>query len=269
MLRVILSAASAGVLAAAAARLRIARPAGAAAGAAVACALMVGCGVPGLAMLLAFYPLTAYAAQVFAAFRRRQGGLPPLRDLLHPAKMPGLPRGAKQVLANGGVAAALAVWAAISDWPAVVAAGLTHQGWSEFLRPLGAGSPALPTLAAALASAAADTASHEIGEALGGTTLLPPRFIRVRPGATGGVSLAGCLVLAAVIGAFTLLAATVGLATGSREAAAVAVGAFGGNLADTLVGALVEARWRCWGNNLTNLASTAFAAAVAGGIVLA
>ncbi|HXY18642.1 MAG TPA: DUF92 domain-containing protein [Gemmatimonadales bacterium] len=128
-------------------------------------------------------------------------------------------RRAVQVAANGGVAAAAALLSR------------THPAWTS-------------AFAGALAAAAADTWSTEIG----GRSARPPRLVTtgrpVAPGTSGAVSWLGSAGGAA--GA-TFIAAAAALLALVRPVAAVgvAVGGVAGGLADSLLGALVQARFRC------------------------
>jgi uncharacterized protein (TIGR00297 family) len=128
-------------------------------------------------------------------------------------------RTAVQVAANGGVAAAAALLARIDPVWTVAFAG-------------------------ALAAAAADTWSTEIG----GRSRSAPRLITtgtvVARGTSGGVTwlgTAGGAVGAVLIAAVAALTGLVG-----RQAAwFVAAGGIAGGLADSLLGATVQARYRC------------------------
>lgn len=124
-------------------------------------------------------------------------------------------RDAAQVWANGGVAGICALLALLRVWPTAYAHGL-------FL--------------AALAAANADTWATEIGAALGGQ----PRDVRtgkpVRIGASGGVSVVG--TMAALAGALLL-----GLFAGMHWLPVTLAG-FAGALADSLLGATVQAQWQ-------------------------
>ncbi len=107
---------------------------------------------------------------------------------------------------------------------------------------------------AALAEAAADTISSEMGQALGGPTVLITTGERVPAGTDGGISIAGtaCGVAAAAIiaGMAVLLNAVDG-----RAGLAVFVMGCVGLLFDSLLGATVERRG--WvGNDWVNLLST-------------
>lgn len=125
-----------------------------------------------------------------------------------------------QVLANGGVAALLAVGLGVSASPL-----------------------ALVALAGALAAVTADTWGTEIG------VLARRRPIRltdgrhVEPGTSGAVSLEG--TLGALAGS-ALISVIVGWGTGAPAAAgAVLVGGFVGALVDSLLGATVQAMFAC------------------------
>ena len=143
-------------------------------------------------------------------------------------------RSASQVMANLGVAA--------------VAAALAAPGWP------------LLTLAA-LAEAAADTASSEIGMAFPGRTVLITSWQTVPAGMDGGISLRGT---AAALGAaviIALAARALGLATAHQSAVIIYAG-FLGTVIDSVLGALFERRG--WINNdLVNLLSTSAAAVIA------
>lgn len=113
---------------------------------------------------------------------------------------------------------------------------------------------------AALAEAAADTVSSEVGQAVSGPARLVTTWRRVPPGTDGAISLAGTLA--------GVLAAAAVVATGSLHhalrpnEAVVFLAACAGLLFDSLLGATVERRgWA--GNDWVNFASTLFAAAVA------
>lgn len=160
-------------------------------------------------------------------------------------------RGASQVAANLGIAA-LAMDPFVQSW-------LEEMGlWN----PRGiAPGPALAFGLAALAEAAADTVSSEIGQVLGGRPIMLTTFRRVDPGTDGAISLAGTFagILAAgvVAGAGTLaLQASLGTFTLTWGA-----GVFG-LFFDSLLGATLErAGWL--NNDAVNFVSTASAAGFA------
>jgi len=160
-------------------------------------------------------------------------------------------RNAAQIVANLGIAALassycyvifgpqLHVW---QKWPYIVAA---FQG---------------PSLAA-LAEATADTVSTEIGQAFGGRPFLFTTLHRVDPGTDGALSLNGTL---AGVASAAIVAAVGAPALGMRfgECMVVFTAAVAGLFFDSFLGATIERKG--WiGNDLVNLASTSFAAAVA------
>ena len=112
---------------------------------------------------------------------------------------------------------------------------------------------------AALAEAAADTVSSEVGQAIGGQVWLVTTWRRVAPGTDGGISLAGT-------GAGVLAAALV-VATGAMhhawwaDAALIFVAASAGLFFDSILGATVE-KYGWLGNDLVNFCSTCFAAMI-------
>ncbi len=134
-------------------------------------------------------------------------------------------RGAASAWANAGAAAAFLI---ILPAPAALVAGLS-----------------------ALGASLSDTVAGEIGL----LSQRPPRRLLfgppVPPGVDGGMSWLGTgasLIAAAVMGAIA--------GFGGSDAGlgiAVAVGAVGGNLGDSLRGATIESRFsRAWGNVITN-----------------
>ncbi len=117
---------------------------------------------------------------------------------------------------------------------------------------------------AALAEAAADTVSSEIGQAIGGPAWLITSLRRVPAGTDGGVSVAG--TLAGIVAAGVI----VGVGALHRalwpHKALVFIAACAGLFFDSLLGATAERRG--WiGNDLVNFASTLFAAIVALGLM--
>lgn len=141
----------------------------------------------------------------------------------------GAERDAVQVLANGGVAALIA--AAIPVVP---------RGWA------GAG---FGGLAGAIAAATADTWATEVGA----FSRTPPRLVvngrRVAPGTSGGVTPLGSL--AAVAGAAAIAAGAGAITTGATPGragiafAGTATAGIAGSFADSLLGATLQAAYRC------------------------
>jgi uncharacterized protein (TIGR00297 family) len=124
-------------------------------------------------------------------------------------------RSATQVFANGGVATA--AWV------------LSLAGAPNGLDRLAVGS---------LAAAAADTWATEIGQRWGGVPRLITSGDRVEPGESGGITIIG--TAAALLGAMC-----VALATQPRAAAPVAIAGLTGSLVDSILGAALQARYRC------------------------
>ena len=200
-------------------------PGGALAGSAVAFIMAVRDLRMFLALLVVF-AITLAATRV--GYARKQQ--------LRTAEPPG-GRTAAQAMANLGIAA-LVVAAAPHAWPVLALA--------------------------ALAEAAADTGSSEIGMAVPGKTLLISTFKTVPAGTDGGISVLG--TLAAVLGAaaIALTALLSGLVT-ARQAGIIVIAGFLGTLVDSLLGGLLERRGRL-NNDLVNLLSTAAAVGVAWGM---
>jgi len=113
---------------------------------------------------------------------------------------------------------------------------------------------------AALSEAAADTASSEIGQALGGPVRLLTSWRKVPSGTDGGISLRG--TLAGVTSAAIVVAVGSVLHLTWRVAAITFFSAVAGLLFDSLLGATAERKG--WvGNDLVNFSSTVFAALLA------
>lgn len=146
-------------------------------------------------------------------------------------------RGAKNALANAGVAVVCALLAALTPYPEAFAVAFV----------------------ASLGAAFADTAESEVGQLFSGTPRLLTTFTKVPPGADGAISLPGTLagVVAAVLTA--LLGLAVGLVESSGLALLVAAAAFLGTVVDSLIGALAPRV----GNELTNVSCTLAAAILA------
>jgi uncharacterized protein (TIGR00297 family) len=173
--------------------------------------------------LLALFLLT-FAATRFGRSRKERLGL----------AEPKTGRRAAQVIANLGVA------------------GLCGGASSSLL---------FAACVAALAEATADTMSSELGQALGGRTLLLTSWQEVPAGTNGGISVAGTTLGAAGAGVIVLVTAATGFL--SWQTGVVVLGAaLAGLVFDSWLGATVERRgWL--GNDLVNFSSTIFAAVMA------
>jgi len=194
-------------------------------------AITAGLGLPGLAIMVAFFVIGSAATKLGYRIKASRGI----------AQEKGGARGWRNAWANGGVPAFLALIAAMS-----------LPGLRDLL--------AL-AYAAAVATAAADTCSSEIGKAYGRRTLLITTLRPVPPGTEGAVSLEG------TAGGFLggLLVASVGAVVGLYGWAAamlVAVAGLLGSLAESVIGTVAERRgWM--GNDLLNALNTAIGAALA------
>ncbi|MHB8653451.1 MAG: DUF92 domain-containing protein [Terriglobia bacterium] len=122
----------------------------------------------------------------------------------------------------------------------------------------------LLALVAALAEAAGDTVSSEIGQWISGRAYLITTFREVPPGENGGVSLAGSAAGFAASAMVVGLALGLGLC-GLRPIAGAGIAlaaAVAGNLFDSLLGATVERRGLVT-NGIVNFTGTSFAGALA------
>jgi len=193
-------------------------------------AITVGLGPAGLAVMVAFFVVGSAATRLGYRVKAARGI----------AQEKGGARGWRNAWANGGVPAVLALFA-----------GLTPPGVRELY--------AL-AYAAAVATAAADTCSSEIGKAYGRRTFLITTLRPVPPGTEGAVSLEG--TLAGAGGA--MLVAAVGAALGLYSwplAALVALAGLLGSLAESVIGTVAERKgWL--DNDLLNALNTALGAGI-------
>ena len=160
-------------------------------------------------------------------------------------------RSASQVAANLGIAA-LAASGPVNMW-------LLDSRW--LARPAHTGALLLAIPLAALAEAAADTVSSEIGQVLGGRPRMITTLRAVEPGTDGAVSVAGTLagmVAAAIVAGAGSWALRGDFALFKLSCA----GAVFGLLFDSLLGATFE-RVGWLNNDAVNFLSTASAAAFA------
>ncbi|MGF1471696.1 MAG: TIGR00297 family protein [Rubrobacteraceae bacterium] len=200
---------------------------GALGGFVVAVAIHASLGWRGFAVLALF--VVGGSALTRLGYRRK--------ELSGTAEGGGGRRGARNALANAGVAVACALLAALTPYPEAFAAA--------FIASLGA--------------AFADTAESEVGQVYGHTPRLITTFARVPPGTDGAISLPGTL---AGLGAAILTAAFgfwIGLVGSASAVAIVGAAAFLGTVVDSLIGALAPRL----GNELTNAACTLTAASLA------
>jgi uncharacterized protein (TIGR00297 family) len=191
--------------------------------------------LPGLALFV-----LAFAATRFRRSQKERSGLAESRR----------GRRASQVAANMGAAAL----AALALSPPIFYA-LDLHGWTF------SGPTLFAPVIAALAEAAADTVSSEIGQAVGGMPWIITSFRRIQPGTDGAVSVTGTAAgLAAA--AIVVLAAVPTLRFDWREASLAWVAAVCGLFADSLIGATLE-RHGWLNNDAVNFLSTAIAALIA------
>lgn len=221
--------------------LRAATPAAALTGAAINASLMFSMFVPpfrpwrtGLVPVSAVLILTSLATRFGRSKKERIG-----------AAEKRLGRGAAQVAANLGLAALV--------MEPTVQSGLIDTHWL-------AGRTFSSVFAlglAALAEAAADTVSSEIGQVLGGTPRMVATLRRVEPGTDGGITVAG--TVAGIVAAGLVAGAGCVALQGDAWMLAVSwAGGVFGFFFDSLLGATLErAGWI--NNDAVNFLSTASA----------
>jgi uncharacterized protein (TIGR00297 family) len=201
---------------------------GAVAGGLVCFALLWVVGFGGFAALLMVFVLTWIATRFRYKHKQRLG-----------TAEARIGRNGLQVLANLGTSAGCAVFYA-TVWPD---------------RRL------LVAMAAALAEAAADTVSSEMGQAIGGAARLITTWQKVNPGTNGAVTLAGTLDGATAAVAVALVFALTRILSWRLFAVCAGAGV-AGMIFDSFLGATLERRhWL--GNDAVNFASTIIAAASA------
>jgi uncharacterized protein (TIGR00297 family) len=244
--RILFGLVACGVLALAAGFLRSVTPFAAVTGGILSFSLFLSCVFNGaqwwrsaLLPLLTLFVLTHFATRFGRDQKQIQGTAESRRG-----------RKASQVAANIGVASTVGPLLIAPNWI------LTTPPWRGLVYAI------LPALVAALAEAAADTVSSEIGQAIGGEPRLLTTWRRVPAGTDGAVSAAGSvagLLAAAAVVAVSMAA----LRLSPRSAAFSLGGAVFGFFFDSFLGATLERRG--WLNNdAVNFLSTLAAALVAG-----
>lgn len=218
-----LALAAAGAVSAAAWRAGALTKSGALSATAVGALVLWAGGLAWAVLLLVFF----VSGSALTRWRRRR------RELASGSRSGG--RDAYQVLANGGVAALAAAMRLVTD--AQGAASATTAGPA-------AGAWVWDALVAgSLAAMMADTWATEVGLLSGARPVLLVGWRPVEPGRSGAVSAPG--TLAGLAGAAVLA----GLSLAARGSTALAAGALAGGmtglLADSLLGATLQGRWRC------------------------
>jgi uncharacterized protein (TIGR00297 family) len=234
-------------------KLRAATPGAAVAGAAITACLMFSTAIPPyLPWQTALVPVLAVSVLTWTATRMGRGQ----KERLGTAeRREG--RTASQVAANLGVAA-IASDELLQSW-------LTDTGW--FSRITSAPLPLFAVGLAALAEAAADTVSSEVGQVLGGRPRLITTLDQVEPGTDGAISLAGSLAGVAAAG-IVAAAGTIALRGDMPMFWISCAGGVFGLGFDSLLGATLERRG--WLNNdAVNFLSTVSAAGFALGLMAA
>jgi uncharacterized protein (TIGR00297 family) len=194
-------------------------------------AITAGLGLTSLGLMIAFFVVGTAATRIGYRIKAARGI----------AQERGGTRGWRHAWANGGVPAFLALLAGATAVPLRDLLVLAYAG--------------------AVATAAADTCSSEVGKAYGRRTFLITSLRPVPPGTEGAVSLEG--TLGGLLGA--LVVAAVGAALGLYSwplAALVTLAGLLGSLAESVIGTVAERRgWL--DNNLLNALNTAIGAGFA------
>lgn len=204
---------------------------GAIAGATICFALLWGAGISGFAALFTVFLLTWISTRIGYAKKQTLGTAEARAG-----------RNAFQVFANLGIAGACALLYSVLGNRSFVLA-----------------------MAAALAEAAADTVSSEIGQAFGGAPRLITNWRKVSAGIDGAISIAGTLAGIASAIVVALISLRISSRTAVLELRFVLICAGAGVLGmlfDSLLGATLE-RDRKLDNNAVNFLSTALAAMLA------
>lgn len=196
---------------------------GALGGFAVGAVIYLCLGPPGFAVLALFVVSGSALTRLGYRSKHRRGV----------AQDHGGRRGAKNALANCGIALLCAILAAFLPSQAFAAA-----------------------FVAALGAAFADTAESEVGQLVSRVPRLITTLQKVSPGTDGAVSVPGTFAGFAAAGLTALLGLMLGLVTDPGAALLVALAGFLGSVTDSFVGALAPRL----GNELTNVLCTLVAA---------
>jgi len=236
-------------------KLRAATPGGAFAGAVITACLMFSTVVFTPGALLAYAPWHSALLPVLTVFvlshiATRLGREQKLRLGTAESRQG---RNAAQVAANLGIAM-LSSEGVVQSW-------LAGSSWFSQMDP----ALLLAVGLAALAEAAADTVSSEIGQILGGLPHLITTMHRVEVGTDGGVSLIGSLAGVAAAGIVAAVG-TWALGGNRRVFVVSCAGGVFGLFFDSLLGATME-RHGWLNNDGVNFLSTASAAAFALGVL--
>jgi uncharacterized protein (TIGR00297 family) len=221
-MRLLIGAAISAALAVAAWAARTVDLSGAAAGLLVGTAIYAFLDWRGYLLLVAFFVIGSACTKI--GYRRKAAA--------NLAQERGGRRSARHALANAGVAAACAVFAALTSYPVLFAAAF----------------------AAAFATAAADTASSEIGQLIGRRTFLIATLRAVPRGTEGAVSLEGTLAGIAAGTVIAVLGAAVALYPWAGVLP-IAAAALIGTTFESVVGATLERR-RLLDNEALNFLNT-------------
>ncbi len=235
--------------------------------------VLVGTGLEGLAILILFFPTTTHVSLLLRRTRERKLRQDAIVIKLSEDEYAGLPKDRprlkpdwKQVAANGAVGG---VFALLYFFESSADAGIGALTGLQLLNPMNllveypGDSAYLAGFVSSIASAASDTASHEVGVTTRGNTFAPIGFRKVAPGTIGGVSLLGSLtgILALIV--FVLVAMGLGFLKSPLAVLAVILGGIVGNASDSILGYSLERKLAYWTNDTTNFISTALAGLVA------
>ncbi|MEJ2010270.1 MAG: DUF92 domain-containing protein [Acidobacteriota bacterium] len=232
--RILLAVAISGALAAVALAVRTVNRSGAAMGFVLGVAVYMGYGYKSFLILLSFFVLGSVATRM------------------------GYARKASRGVAEGRRGA--------RSWREAMANTLAPAFFSVLVITTHYEAAFLVALIAALAEAAGDTISSEIGQWLSGRAYLITTLKPVPAGQDGGISLMG--TLAGMCASAVVVAVGYSLGLCRLETAIVALLAAGvGNLFDSLLGATIERRGLV-NNGIVNFAGTSFAGGLALGLLL-